>query len=147
MWGGTASCAPVRFIPQRSTLQIPVPDSSQFEIDHREPLFRLTRTHVYGGLPNTLTVEVTTDGQPYSLQFGPSHADLRLAWDGMTLFLDSVVRSPDDEGTNQVRYALEDGGRTFVAVERWRSPKLQYDNRWVFDREDDAPGPTRSGGL
>ena len=136
-----------RFNPRRSTLQIPVPDSSRFEIDHREPRFRLTRTHVYGGVPDTFTVELTTDGQPYSRQFGPIHANLHLAWDGATLFLDSVVRSPDDEGTNQVRYALEDGGRTFVAIERWRSPRHQYDNRWVFDREEDMPGPTGPEGL
>lgn len=124
-----------RFNAAKSALQIPAPESSRFEIDHREPDFRLTRTHVYGGQSDTVTVELTIGAAECSRQLGGVNARLRLYWEGPELVLDSTVRTPDDEGTNVVRYALRDAGGTFVAVEQWRSARHHHDNVWVFDRE------------
>ena len=125
-----------RFSADKSRLQIPPPDSAHFEIEHREPEFRLTRTMVYAGQPNTLTIELTTDGRESVKQLGVLEARIRLSWDGPELLFDSVVRTPDDEGTNVVRYSLRDNGNTFVAWERVRWAKHQHDNHWVFDREE-----------
>jgi len=125
-----------RFNTEKSTLQIPVPESACFEIEHREPDFRLTRTLVYAGQADTLTVELKTDGAESVQQFGDIQARIRLQWDGPDLVFDSAVRTPNDEGTNVVRYSLRDNGRTFVAVECVRSTKHQHDNTWVFDREE-----------
>jgi len=125
-----------RFNPEKSALEIPAPESAYFEIEHREPDFRLTRTLVYGGQADTLTVELKTDGSESVQQFRDIEARMRLHWDGAELVFDSAVRTPDDEGTNVVRYSLHDEGQTLAAVERVRSPKLQHDNTWVFDREE-----------
>ena len=123
-----------RFNAQKSALEIPAPESAHFEIEHREPDFRLTRTLVYGGQADTLTVELKTDGAERVQQFRDIEARIRLHWDGPDLVFDSTVRTPDDEGTNVVRYSLREDG-TFVAIERVRSPKHRHDNTWVFDRE------------
>jgi hypothetical protein len=34
-----------------------------------------------------------------------------------------------------VRYALLEGGRVLRAEERFRGPRLSYDNLWVFDKQ------------
>ncbi len=120
---------------EKSKLQIPPPTSSMFEIDHREPKFRLTRTHVYGDKSDTITMDLSTDGAEYPQAFGALRARTRLYWEGSTLVLDMKVRIKDDEGTNVARYSLENAGQTFVAAERWRSSKHSHDNTWVFDRQ------------
>src|SRR5262249_47325453 len=51
-----------KFNRSRSSLQIPAPDSTTFVIEHREPRFHLSRTHVVGGHRDTLSLELTTDG-------------------------------------------------------------------------------------
>jgi len=118
-----------------SKLQIPPPTSSRFEIEHREPKFRLTRTHVYGDRADTITVELTTDGRKTEQVFGERRASIRAHWEGSVLVAEMHVRTKDDEGTNVVRYSLANAGKTLVAVERWRSSKGRYDNTWVLDRE------------
>ena len=123
-----------QFNRERSKLQIPEPDSASFEIEHRDPVFRLTRTLVYAGAPNTIGFEVTTDGKEHLLTFGDLTARVSVQWEGASLVLDSTVRSKDDEGTNIVRYALSDDGQTFIATERLESAKHRHENLWVFDR-------------
>ena len=118
-----------------SRLEIPPPTSSRFEIEHHDPKFRLTRTHVYGGRTDTITVELTTDGMKTEQVFGERRASIRAHWEGSVLVAEMDVRTNDDEGTNVVRYSLKNAGKTLVAVERWRSSKGRYDNTWVLDRE------------
>jgi hypothetical protein len=119
---------------EKSKLQIPPPTSSLFEIDHREPDFRLTRTHVYGDRSDTITMHLTTDGTEYPQQFGELKARTRLYWEGPTLILDMTFNLKHDKGTNVVRYSLKNAGRTLVSVEKWRSSGHSHDNLWVFDR-------------
>src|ERR1039457_60961 len=100
------------FHREKSKLQIPAPDSAVFEIEHREPVFRLKRTLVYAENSNTIAFEVTTGGKEYLLTFPGIEARVTVRWEGATLVLDSTVRTKDDEGTNVVQYALADGGNT-----------------------------------
>jgi hypothetical protein len=51
----------------QSSLQIQVPDSATFVIEHREPRFRLVRTLVMRGEQDTLSIGFTTDGSPFQL--------------------------------------------------------------------------------
>jgi hypothetical protein len=118
----------------RSRLEIPRPTSSDFVIEHDEPNFRLTRTLVFGEHSSTISFELTTDGAEHEQDFEGRHARMRLKWDGAALLAHMIVRSGEEEGTNEVRYSLEDEGRTLVARERFQSTKLNYDNLWVFDR-------------
>ena len=41
----------------------------------------------------------------------------------------------DKEATNLVRYAMASDGRSFTAMERFRGPKLNYDNVWVMEKQ------------
>jgi hypothetical protein len=120
---------------EKSQLQVPRPTSSLFEIEHCEPNFHLTRTHVYRTDSNTISMDLTTDGIEYPQKFGELRALTRLYWKGSVLVLDMKVSIHGDQGTNVDYYSLRDGGRTFVAVERWRSSKQRHDNVWVFDRQ------------
>ena len=120
---------------EKSKLQIPQPTSSLFEIDHREPKFRLTRTHVYADRSDTITMDLTTDGTEYPQEFGELRSRTRLYWAESTLILDMKVSLKDHKGTNVDRYSLENAGQTFVAVERLRSSQHSHDNIWVFDRQ------------
>jgi len=74
-----------RFNKERSRLEIPAPDRSRFEIEHHDPLFRLTRTLVYGAQSNTFTIELIANGEPSARRIGDIEAVVRLTWDGADL--------------------------------------------------------------
>ena len=123
------------FDPKRSSLQIESPESSIFVIEHREPHWRLERTHVFGGSEDTFTMELTTDGKPVVLNHCGWEFHARLYWDGETLVLDSKFTRDGELVTNVVRYTLADNGRTFIAEERLRGEQHSHDNRWVFEKQ------------
>ncbi|MGQ0702251.1 MAG: hypothetical protein ACT4PM_03860 [Gemmatimonadales bacterium] len=50
-----------QFSPRASTLQIGMPDSVVFTIEHREPSFRFERTLTFGARSDTFAI-VLTDG-------------------------------------------------------------------------------------
>lgn len=124
------------FDPDRSSLQIASPDSSTFVIEHREPHWRLERTHVFGGSSDTFTLELTTDGKPVTFTHRGFEVHARLYWDGETLVFDSTLSHEGHVATNVVRYKLADGGRTFIAEERMQSEQETHDNFWFFEKSD-----------
>jgi len=124
-----------KFNAGKSQLQIPAPSSSTFTIDHKEPNFHLTRTHVYDGKPDTWSIDLTTDGKEVVQQEGDQTLQVRLYWEKNQLVFDSKIILKDREATNIVRYQLSEDGETFTALESFRGPRLKYDNVWVFDKE------------
>jgi hypothetical protein len=125
-----------KFNPEKSRLQIPAPSASTFVVDHKEPRFHLTRTHVYDGKPDTWSIDLTTDGKEVIQQEGDQTLHVRLYWEGNQLIFDSKIILKDREATNIVRYQLSEDGKTFTATESFRGPRLTYDNVWVFDRQE-----------
>lgn len=135
-----------KFDPARSVLQIPPPDSTVFVIEHREPLLRITRTHVIGGKSDTFTLDLTTDGREVALDRGDLRLRARAYWDGETLVFDSVVARGGEEGSNVVRYTLAEDGQSFRAEERFRSRAVNYDNVWILKRAREVSvGPASDG--
>jgi hypothetical protein len=124
-----------KFNPEKSRLQVPVPSASTFVIEHEEPRFHLTRTHVYDGKPDTWSIDLTTDGTEVIQQEGDQTLHIRLYWEGNQLIFDSKIILGEREATNVVRYGLSEDGKTFTATESFRGPRLKYDNTWVFDKE------------
>lgn len=122
------------FNPGRSVLQIPPPDSLVLRIDHRDPLFRISRTYTAGGKSDSFTLDLTTDGTEVTLDRGDLKLRARAYWDGDTLVFDSELVRGGEEGSNLVRYSLEQSLDYFVAGERFRSASLNYDNTWVLNR-------------
>jgi hypothetical protein len=120
---------------QQSKLQIASPTSSIFEIEQSEPGFRLKRTLVYGDQSNSITLDLIIDGKEHSHEIGEVTPGIRMFWDGDTLVGDMKVKTQDGEATNVVRYSLENDGQNLVALERWRSSKLNCDNVCVLERQ------------
>lgn len=111
-------------------------DSAIFTIEHKEPHFKLSRVFVIGGKEDKLEWALDTDGREQVTREEGRTVHSRLYWDGDVLVFDvRFVLKDGREATNVVRYTLRDGGRTFVAEEKFRGPKLQYDNLWVADRK------------
>ncbi len=123
-----------RFNRARSALEITAPDDTLLIIEHREPAFRLTRTHVSGVHRDTFTIDLTTDGEEVLTTHGDLRLRARAYWDGETLVFDTRIATAGGEATNVVRYSLSPDGRTFFGEESLRSASLSYDNRWVLDR-------------
>ena len=121
--------------PGKSHLQTALPDSTLFRIEHREPTFKLTRTHNVKGVADTFSIALTTDGKEVVTRDGERVIHSRCAWDGPRLVFDSRIVLKDVEATNLVTYSLSADGMELTAVEHFRSPGLTYDNLWVFDRE------------
>lgn len=124
-----------KFNPGKSSLQIPVPDSTLFVIEHREPVFELARTHVFGGNSDTFSIDLTTDGQAVLRAHAGFEIDACVRWDGETLLFDSKLKREGEEATNIVRYRLSDNGQTLIAEEQFRGREHRYDNKWVFDKQ------------
>ena len=123
-----------KFNPARSRLQIPVPDTTIFVMEHREPALRITRTHIAGERRDTFSLDLTTDGRETAVDRGDLRIHARVTWEGDTLVFDTRLVRAGEEASNVVRYSLSEDGKTFVAEERFRGASLSYDNLWVLDR-------------
>ncbi len=105
-------------------------------ITHKEPRFRFERVFLGVGSDERFSYELTTDGKEVITQGNGRTEYARLDWDGDVLvYSDRIVLKDGRESTDVVRYSLLDGGRTFVAEEKFRAPILKYDNLWVADRK------------
>lgn len=124
-----------KFNLAKSRLEIDAPTKSVFVVEHRDPKFKLTRTHTWKERSDTWSFESTTDGKDHYQKDGEFESWTRVHWMGEELVLDMKVKYRGEEGTNVVHYRLTDGGKTFVAAEWFHLPKHQHHNLWVFDRE------------
>lgn len=124
-----------KFNPGKSKLQIPAPDWTVFVVEHTEPGFRLSRTHVVGQKSDTFTLDLTTDGTEVDILRGDLHLRARAYWEGETLVFDSHLVRGGEDATNIVRYKLDDTLDSFVAEEQFRSKSLCYDNIWLLERQ------------
>jgi hypothetical protein len=118
----------------KSRLQIPAPDGTVMVIDHREPLFRISRTHTVGEKRDTFSLDLTTDGQEISVTRDDLQLHARAYWDSETLVFATRLVRAGEEATNAVRYELSSDRLFFVAEERFRSASLNYNNIWVMER-------------
>jgi hypothetical protein len=125
-----------RFNRSKSRLQIPPPDSTIFVVEHLEPAFRLSRTHMSGDKSDTFTLDLTTDGKEVEFLQDDLQIRARGYWEGETLVFDSSLLRGDEHATNVVRYTLSVTKDSLVAEERFRSKNLNYDNVWVMEREN-----------
>ncbi len=123
-----------KYNPSKSVLQIPSPESTTLMIEHREPSFQLSRTHVVGGKSDMFSIVLTTDGKEVVRSQGGLRIQARLYWEGETLVLESKLARDEEQGTNVVRYSLADKGETLIGEERFSSNQQSYENRWVCDR-------------
>ena len=119
----------------KSRLEIPAPAATTFIVDHRDRVFRLTRTHIYGDQSDTLTFEFTTDGREHRRLQAGLETRARMRWDGASLVVQMQFNRNGEEGSEMVRYELADDGRTFIASESLRTATHQHNNVWVFDKE------------
>jgi hypothetical protein len=118
----------------RGRLEIPMPDSTVFVIEHREPEFHLDRTHVVGDAQDKFSIDLTTDGQAVHASHRGIDIEARAYWDGSVLVFDSTMATGSEKGSNVVRYELADRGNTFIAIEKVDFTGHQHINRWVFER-------------
>jgi hypothetical protein len=125
-----------KFNPDKSVLQIPAPDSTVFVVDHREPIFRLSRTHVVGESSDTFTLDLTTDNREVVMVRGDLRLRARAYWESETLVFDSHINRGGEDATNVVRYTLDGTLDSFVAEEQFRSKSLSYDNIWVLEKQE-----------
>lgn len=113
-------------------------DNTTITIEHKEPNFRFHRLSLKGGKADESAFELTTDGVEKVEREGGRVRTSRLTWDGEALVFYSHVLLPDGrEATDTVRYSLQDGGKAFVAEEKFRGPVVKYDNLWVTDKKEE----------
>lgn len=124
-----------KFNREKSSLEIEIPDSTTFIIEHHEPNFHLERTHTRGQHSDTFTIDLTTDNKIVTRTHGNIEIRAHLVWEANALVFDSEIVQQGKKGTNRVRYQLADDGRTFVADEQFNSRDLNYKNKWVFDKQ------------
>jgi hypothetical protein len=127
------------FDPQASRLQVPQPTAMVFRFVHEEPRVELSRTRSVGGQTDTWSVKLTTDGKELVQRRDDSPVRYRLYWRDAALVLDSSAENDGKPLSNVVVYTLSDDGRTLTALERFRGPKLTYENTWVLRRKPETP--------
>ena len=119
----------------RSRLEIKAPDTTLFEIAHNEPVWRVKRTHVYEGKPDTNVTELTIGAEPVESQWERGTRTSKIDWreNALELTLNFSTTSGDAWDV-VVRYRLTDDGKTFVAEETMEGGTFSYNNSWVFSR-------------
>jgi len=123
-----------RYVPEKSKLQIPPPESAVFRIDHREPLLKLLCTLVTENGDDTWGIRLRTDGKEVVQEGDGETLRVLLYWDGNDLVFDYVIMLKDRQATNVVRYHLSEDGKTCRATESFRGPIVKYDNIWVLTK-------------
>jgi len=123
-----------KFNPSKSVLQIHAPDSTVLAIDHREPIFRLSRTHTVGKTSDTFALDLTTDGTEVTVERDNMMLRARARWAGDTLVFHTTLIQGGVDASNIVKYKLT-GIDSLVADECFRSKTLSYDNIWMLDRQ------------
>jgi hypothetical protein len=122
----------------KSKLQIPPPSSTTFVIQHDDPHFHLTRTHVFNGKSDTWSIDILTDGkQEVVEQISDEYTShTRMYWEGSSLVLDMTITDKSGgKATNLVKYSFADNGKTFIALEHFKTPNDEHLNKWVFDKK------------
>jgi len=84
---------------------------------------------VFNAEKSKLQIQVKLESATFTIDHKEPDFRFSLVFDVRIVFKDGR------EATNVVRYILRDGGRTFVAEEKFRGPALKYDNLWVADRK------------
>jgi hypothetical protein len=111
-------------------------EKAMAKIEHRDPVFKLSRVFIIEGEDNSLTLELISDGIEKSSQEGNQTHHSRLYWEGKMLVFVTRIVAPQGEATNTVRYQLLENGRILKAEEKFRGPRLEYDNVWVFEKQE-----------
>lgn len=101
---------------------------------HREPSVECRRAFVVKGQPDEAVWTMTTNGEEQVKTAGAQTRRSRLSWTGQTLVLSERVTARQGEATNTVEYRLLDNGRALEARERFKGPRLQYENIYVFEK-------------
>jgi hypothetical protein len=122
------------FNPSRSELQVPVPTSAVFELDHREPVFRMKRTFVTDGKTETWSIDLSTDGKEVLKEEAGSTTRGRIFWEGNLLVYEATISMNGRTARDVVRYELSEDGKILTATERFRGPVVKYDNLWIFEK-------------
>jgi len=121
----------------RSSLEYPKLadlDSAVVVIRQTDARFTFFRRFLVAGTPDTISWSLVPDGPVDTSSEGGRQALSRLRWAGDTLLLEIRIVAPRGEAGDTVRYRLLDHGRMFQAQERFRAPRLRYDNLWVLVR-------------
>ncbi len=121
----------------RSALEFPPlarVDSALVRITHTETRFTFFRRFVVGGQPDTLSWTLVPGGPVDTTSDGDQRSFSRLRWEGDTLLLEVRIEAPRGVAGDTVRYRLLEGGRVLEARERFRAPRVRYDNVWVLTR-------------
>ncbi len=121
----------------KSKLQIPAPESTLFVIEHREPHFKLSRTHTSREFSDTWGIELTTDGKEVTREEANRTLHCRLTWEGSSLAFAVRIRLRDgEEITDRVKYVMAADGKSFTAYESYRGRTAKADNVWVLERQE-----------
>jgi hypothetical protein len=121
----------------KSKLQIQAPESTVFVIEHREPHFRLSRTHTSEGKSDTWSIDLTTDGKEVLREESNRTLHCRLTWEGRSLVFSVRMRMPDgEEITDRVKYLMAAHGKSFTAYESLRGGTAKADNVWVLEKQE-----------
>lgn len=108
-------------------------EGGEMTLVHQGDRFSLSRTFRIKGQaePSTASYEGTIGGPETVRQENGQTTRIRLYWDGDVLVGDMTIQAPQGNATNVVRYALSEEGKTLTADEKFRGPRLKYDNLWV----------------
>lgn len=114
----------------KSDVQEPKLKGAVFKINHREPVFIVTRTLLYESESKNMTFQLRTNGTPVIVPYGDDKLNLAMRWDDGSLVC-SIKDSADPETyAEKVNYRLSPDGKVLTVTEHQKDrPRV-----WVFSR-------------
>lgn len=116
---------------EKSDIQEASLKGARFEIEHREPVFVISRTLLYASETKNMKFELRTNGKPVVVPYGDDKLNLALRWDDGSLVC-SIKDSDDAEAyAEKVSYRLSPDRKILTVTENRKDrPRV-----WVFSRE------------
>ncbi len=109
-------------------------DRGVFVVEHKDGLFRVTRTFTFDGKDNVLSFEFPTNGKEVVTEDKGRKALSSIRWLGNTLVFLTRFILPDETATNLVHYTLLDAGKTLLAEETFDGKKRKHHNLWILEK-------------
>lgn len=104
-------------------------------IEHREPVFKFSRSYIFGGQADEASFEHRTDGMETKGQEGRWEAFYSMRWEGDVLTRLIRLQTSRGEALNTFRYSLLEEGKVLRIEAQYKGPLQTFNNLWIFDRQ------------
>ncbi len=122
--------------PDRSSFgQLPRPAAYEREIDHREPVVRMTVRQSSQTGEQTIEAVVRTDGRETTNKYRGGEATTVAKWSGRDLELTTTREIEGGRAITRETWSLSEDGKTLTSITRMETPRGAFEIKMLLDKQ------------